>query len=173
MLADAKQELWASEGAQRQEAKAQGVPMLSMPAAELLGSWLVPAAVGAALARSPRAVYAITDCEPASFALNTATGGNAQMRVALEGARRLALQWLAVHVPRHLNTDADRLSHPAQAAEVAREAAAAGLVVREARVSSRMWADVARAAAAGVGGGGAIGAARRRRKRARSPARAE
>ena len=161
----------ASEGSQRQEAKARGVPMLSMPAAELLGSWLVPAAVSSASSRAPRAVYAVTDCEPASFALNTATGGNAQMRAALEGARRLTLQWLAVHVPRHLNRDADRLSHPAHAVEVAREAAAAGLVVREARVPPSAWADVARVAAAGVGGGGAIGAARRRRKRARSPAR--
>ena len=157
----------ASEGAARQTAKARGEAMLSMPAAELVGSWLVPSAVSGAMGVRPRSVYAVTDCEPAACALNSATGGNPQMRVALEGARRLTRQWLAVHVRRHLNFDADRLSHPRLAIEVAREAAAAGLVVREARITDSMWADVRRAACAGVGGGGAIGAAKARRKRSR------
>lgn len=158
----------ALQGAERQEARAVGAWMLSMPAAELLGSWMVPSAVAAAHGSSPRAVYAVTDCEPAAGALNSATGGNPQMRVALEGARRLARQWLAVHVPRGLNTDADRLSHPAQAVAVAREAAEAGLLVREARVDAVAWADAHRAARCGVGGGSAMGFAQPRRKRGRS-----
>ena len=142
----------ASEGAARQEAKTRGDHMLSMPAAELLGSWLVPAAVSAASGLLPRAVYAVTDCDPAACALNSATGGNAQMRVALEGARRLVTQWLAVHVHRHLNVDADRLSHPTMLADVAREAAEAGLRVRDAHITDDLWADALRAAEAGVGG---------------------
>ena len=89
------------------------------------------------------------------------------MRVALQGARRLTQQWLAVHVRRHLNVDADRLSHPQQAWEVAQEAADAGLVVREARIDTGLWADVVRAAAAGVGGGDAIAPTAPRRKRTR------
>ena len=127
-----------SEGRARQDAKARGAPMLSVPAAELVGSWLVPTAVSKASAQQPQAIYAVTDCDPAACALNRATGGNAQMRVALQGARRLTQQWLAVHVRRHLNADADRLSHPQQAWEVAQEAADAGLVVREARIDTRL-----------------------------------
>ena len=135
-------------------------PMLSTPAAELLTQWMAPtAAAEADGAGAPSAVYAVGDCQPATATLNSATGGNEQMRVALQGARRLCEQWVAAHVRRDFNKDADRLSHPALAAQVAAAAAAAGLIVHEARIlpDSPMWEDVRRAAAAGAGGGPAIG----------------
>ena len=160
----------ASQGAARQEAKARGVDMLSMPAAELLGAWMIPQAVQEATGSSPEAVFAISDCDPAVHSLNSATGGNPQMRVALSGARGLSSRWLAVHVHRELNLDADRLSHPHLAYLVALEAAQAGLRVEEARISEAAWAVARRAAAAGVGGGRALGLAPSRSKRPRQDA---
>ena len=118
-------------------------------------------------------VYAVGDCAPAVAALNSATGGNAQMRRALSGARALTRRWVAAHVRRQFNADADRLSHPAQALAVARGAAEAGLIVHEARIASEStaWAAVRATAAAGAGGGPAVGAApERRRKRRRKEA---
>ena len=150
----------ASRGAERESARRSMEPMLSTPAAELLTQWMAPtAAAEADGAGAPSAVYAVGDCQPATAALNSATGGNEQMRAALQGARRLCEQWVAAHVRRDFNKDADRLSHPALAAQVAAAAAAAGLIVHEARIlpDSPMWEDVRRAAAAGAGGGPAIG----------------
>ena len=149
----------ASKGSERARWRAEGAEMLAMPAAELLGMWATPAAAAAAAGCTPTAVYAIGDCEPAVHAINSATGGNAQMRVAGAGARRLCQQWLAVHVLRTLNLDADRCSHPAEAAAVAREAAEAGLIVHEARIGEMPggWQAAYDAAAAGAGGGAAVG----------------
>ena len=149
----------ASQGSERARWRAEGAEMLAMPAAELLGAWMTPAAAAAAAECTPTAVYAIGDCEPAVHALNSATGGNSQMRTAVAGARQLCSQWLGVHVLRTLNLDADRCSHPAQAAALAQEAAAAGLIVHEARIEKMPggWQAAYDAAAAGAGGGTALG----------------
>lgn len=146
----------ASQGAARAEARSSGVDMLSVTAAELIGAWAVPQAVARSASTPPRAVYAIGDNQSTAAALNSATGGNAQMRVPLAAARALCSQWLGVHVPREANVDADRLSHPAQAMNVALDAARAGLVVHEARMTMTEWSVVREAAAAGVGGGAAL-----------------
>jgi hypothetical protein len=146
----------ASQGAERARARQSGEPMLAMPAAELLGMWLVPTAAARQARVQPLAVYAIGDCEPAIFDTNTASGGNPQMREALIGMRALCDQWLAVHVHRELNSDADRLSHPQEALAVIREAAAAGLTVHEARIGHGDWARVRATAMAGAGGGPSI-----------------
>lgn len=147
----------ASEGSARADAKQRMLPMLSMPAAELVTAWLVPSAVADATGTKPYALYAVGDCAPATCALNSATGGNPQMRRALQGARSLCEQWIAAHVKREYNTDADRLSHPAQAATVAKQAAEAGFFVHEARIPKPLWAEVTAAALIGAGGGPAMG----------------
>eukprot|EP00965_Chrysotila_dentata_P117525 3883332-Pleurochrysis_carterae.AAC.2 len=93
-----------------------GAPLLSvvrMPITELFGSWAVAAAVAAARARTPRAVVAMGNCDPAAAALNAARSANPQMPRLLRGARSLISQWLAVYVPCGTNGDADGLSHPA------------------------------------------------------------
>jgi hypothetical protein len=142
----------ASTGEARLAALDAGAPMLAMPAAELFGSGAVVAAVAEALALPEvLAVYAVGDCQPAVDALTAAAGGTAQMRCLVEAARRWSPQWMGVHVPREHNTDADRLSHPQNAEVVARAAADAGLLVREARVPASMWAAALAAAALGVG----------------------
>eukprot|EP00965_Chrysotila_dentata_P104444 3448822-Pleurochrysis_carterae.AAC.1 len=64
------------------------------------------------------------------------------MRTLLRGARGLVQQWLAVSVPRNANVDADRLSHPLLLKEVLREAEAACLRVRVARVPGECWAQL-------------------------------
>ena len=89
-------------------------PLLSMPAAELFGAWAVTEAVTQARGGAPSTVTAVGDCDATVAALNAASSGNPQMRTLIWAARRLCPQWLAVSVPRGLNTDADRLSHPSQ-----------------------------------------------------------
>ena len=117
---------------------------LSMPAAELFGSVLVPRlAQRAGMTAGP--VYAIGDCDAVAMALNAAYSRTAQMRQLLDDARRIAAQWLAVSVPREANLDADRLSHPAMATTVCAEAAAAGLRVVRPRAVQEDW-DALRAA---------------------------
>eukprot|EP00965_Chrysotila_dentata_P007489 243110-Pleurochrysis_carterae.AAC.1 len=89
--------------------------------------WATALAVAEARGTAPRAIIAVGDCEPAAAAANAATSGVPQMRALVKEMRGLAAQWLAVAVPREANGDADRLSHPAQAAAVRAEARAAGL----------------------------------------------
>jgi hypothetical protein len=148
--------------ASRGGAEETGAPAISMPAAELFGSFVVAAAVVDDIAISgglsafharPSAIYAITDCDPAADALNAATSGVPQMRRLLAAARGCSQQWLAVSVPREANVDADRLSHPHLCDAVAADAAAAGLDVRRLRVgaSSQLWAPLREAAALGTG----------------------
>lgn len=124
-------------------------PAISMPAAELFGSIAIAEAVAVARSSAPTAVVAIGDCDPAMAALNSATSGNAQMRELLREA--FGTLWLGVSVPRESNTDADRLSHPAQLPAVRAAAAAAGLTVRIATITDNSWAAIRRAAARGVG----------------------
>ena len=54
-------------------------------------------------------VIAISDCQPAVYALNSATSGTPQLATILAAARSSCKQWLGVHVPREWNVDADRL----------------------------------------------------------------
>ena len=140
-----------------------GAPRLAMPAAELFGAWAVAEAVAAARGGAPTTVTAVSDCEPAVGALNAAASGNAQMRELLRGARRLGRYWLAVHVAREWNQDADRLSHPAQLETVLADARAAGLSCSVARVPAACWDALGRAAA--------LGGAVPRRSRKRKPER--
>eukprot|EP00965_Chrysotila_dentata_P145364 4800973-Pleurochrysis_carterae.AAC.1 len=113
---------------------------VSMPTAELFGTWAVTAAAAAARVPWPRATVAIGDCDPAAAPLEAATSPKAQMRALLRGARELCQQWGAVSVPRKANGDADRLSHPDKLNAVRAEATRAGLPCTS-RVSPRSAGD--------------------------------
>ena len=99
--------------------------LLSMPAAEAFAAMAVCAAIGAVARVS--AVYAIGDCEPVAYAINAAASPVSQMNSIIKLGRRTSTRWLGVHVPRELNLDADRLSHPQELQSVARDALAAGI----------------------------------------------
>lgn len=117
---------------------------LAMPAAELFGMY----ALAAALRRraSFQAIIAVGDCLPAARALIASTSGSAQMRHLLRHMLEPTVSWLAVHVPRELNTTPDRLSHPFLYHEVAAEVPAHQRVERL-RLDDADW-DVLRAALA-------------------------
>ena len=102
-----------------------GGPTFSMPAAELAAMWLLAGAV-AAWGAPIKAVIAVGDCQPAAAALNKAKGKSAVMRASLSHMLKITEQWLGVWIPREINTDADRCSHPTMAAEVEAAVAAAG-----------------------------------------------
>ena len=92
---------------------------LSMPAAELLASYLVPLAVVDTLGLYPHTpehtqprIISISDCKPATYVLNSATSGEPTMRDIVCESRRFSRYWLGVAVPREANPDADMLSHP-------------------------------------------------------------
>eukprot|EP00965_Chrysotila_dentata_P166367 5492517-Pleurochrysis_carterae.AAC.1 len=120
---------------ERRRVGSETLPVLSMPAAELFGSWAVAEAINAeSRTASAVAVIAVGDCDPAAAALNSASSGAAAMRELLRGARLLVSQWLAVSVPRKANGDADRLSHPHLAGAVSADAEAAGWRVARARI---------------------------------------
>jgi len=121
--------------------------MMAMPAAELFGCIVVPQAAARAARTSPSAVYAVGDCQPAAAAITSGVSATPQMQSLLTEARRWCSEWAGVAVRREHNTDADLLSHPAQAIKVALAAAAAGLLVHEAVITETDW-SVARAAAA-------------------------
>lgn len=74
------------------------------------------------------AVIAVGDCDaPAAAALSARFSKSTQIRALLTRCSKVAPRWLGVQVPREMNVDADRLSHPSMAAIVAKEASAAGL----------------------------------------------
>lgn len=121
---------------------------LAMPAAEAYGMLVAPLAALAAAAhrratavaaRDVDVVTAVGDCLPAVRALLAATSSSAQIRHLLRDLHLERRQWLAVHVRRELNTDPDRLSHPAQLRAVAAEVAAAGLEPVHAHVPEWCW----------------------------------
>jgi hypothetical protein len=115
-------------------------PMLAVPTTEAFGMMAVPAAIMATIGASAvTRVVAIGDCAPASQAYERASSKSAQMRLMVREAYNLAGAWLAVDVPRELNTDADRLSHPNSLAAVTADATAAGLVVVRARITTHAW----------------------------------
>jgi hypothetical protein len=138
-------ELWpadvqaAKDEDSRPIAERSGKPMFTMPAAELFGALAVPRAAAAALGLKPTAVYAVGDCMPAIGAINKASSGCVQMLEIVKGSREWCSQWLAVHVPREANVDADRLSHPSMALEVEADARLAGLTVVRAPFLSSDW----------------------------------
>ena len=140
----------AKEDTDESRAADAEAPRLSMPAAELFGQWAVAAAAAEARGGPPTAVTAVGDCEPAAGALNAAASGNAQMRALLAGARGLCQQWLAVHVPREWNQDADRLSHPAQLESVLISAQAAEVDATHVAIPEHCWEVLRRAAALGA-----------------------
>jgi hypothetical protein len=82
---------------------------------------------------------AIGDCLPASLAYEASTSRSAQLRAILVGARALTHDWLPVDVPRALNTDPDRLSHPSLIAAVIADAEALNLTVVRARIPAHLW----------------------------------
>jgi hypothetical protein len=120
-------------------AERTGRPTFSMPAAELFGALAVPRAAAAALGVQPSAVYAVGDCQPAIGAINRASSGCAQMHAIVTNSRAWCAHWLAVHVPREANVDADRLSHPHLAASVEADARRAGLSVVRAAFLVTDW----------------------------------
>lgn len=100
---------------------------LPMPAAETFGSALL--AVALARAKPVHAVVTVTDCQPSAFAINAAASPSRPINRLIAWGRGVTPQWLAVHIPRELNTAADVLSHPSRAEEVARAVAGTRQVV--------------------------------------------
>ena len=135
-------------------ARSDGAAALSMPAAELFGSWAVARAAAEAAGVEVDAVIAVTDCMPAACALNRAAGGRVpQMRELLRGARRWVTHWLGVHVPRELNEDADVLSHAGGAPAIVAKAREAGLEPHVVALGEGDWAALMAAARLGTGDG--------------------
>lgn len=122
----------------RRRDAANALPWLAMPAAELFASIALPLAV--ARETDVRAVYAVGDCAPACQALENLYSPKPQMRALLRAAEGSTWQWLPAAVPREANVDADRLSHPEEAAAVIAEAEAAGFRVVRVRPSEADWA---------------------------------
>ena len=109
------------EAAREPHLRTAGKPRFSMPAAELFTAYACTAAARETFKgtlETVSAVIAVGDCMPACNALNRASSPNDQMRPILDAARDMCTHWLAVHVPRELNTDADLLSHPSRYPEV-------------------------------------------------------
>ena len=134
--------------AERERAPDSAEGRLSMPAAETFGQWAAAQAYADHTGLPPSAITAVGDCDPAAAALNAAASGRPQMRQLLRGARRLCSQWLGVSVPRELNLDADRLSHPALLPEVQRDAQAAGVETHVVPIPPGCWAVLRAAIAA-------------------------
>jgi hypothetical protein len=109
----------------------------AMPAAEAFGMFAVARALDAVTPLS--SVTAVGDCLPAARAFRAASSASAQVRHILQEAHRVTTQWLPVHVPRELNIDPDRLSHPSQFEAVASEVEAAGFTAVELVLDVRGW----------------------------------
>ena len=72
---------------------------------------------------------------------------NAQIRQVLRGAEGVSSRWLACHVRRTANLDADNLSHPHLLPTLEREAVEAGFTVHlVTSVSEDAWATLMEAA---------------------------
>lgn len=111
-----------------------------MPAGETFAALALADAVAVTIATGcVRAVVAVGDCKPAASALSAVYSRSPQLRYLVGVAREATVSWLGVAVPRELNMDADRLSHPSRARAVAGEAEAAGARVVWVAPSQRMW----------------------------------
>ena len=111
----------------RDTGHASALPHLSMPAAELFASVVLPRAF--ARVSSHSRTFAIGDCGPAVGTIDAMHSGNTQMRCILQAVHATAGTWVSVKVPREANLDADRLSHPSELDGVQREAVESGLHV--------------------------------------------
>ena len=110
---------------------------LPMPAAELFAQVAMPRA----LARVAHfdAVFAVGDCEPSGRVVESLHSGNPIMRPLAQAARSAPWSWANAHVPREANTDADRLSHPAQLRHVLADAEAAQLRTHVLELQAEDW----------------------------------
>ena len=123
---------------------------LSMPAAEMFGAYACAAAMREAV-QGISAFIAIGDCAPACAAINKNSSGVSQMRLLLQAAVEVTPNWLAVHVHREFNLDADRLSHPANAPELVQHLRLRGWEVIELEVPLACWHRLEAAIAEGPG----------------------
>ena len=122
----------------REEGRASALPHLSMPAAELFASVVLPRAF-ARVAHHSR-TFAVGDCGPAVATIDAMHSGNAQMQCILGAIQGMAGSWVSVKVPREANLDADRLSHPAELDAVIAEARLAALTVELLEPDYSDWA---------------------------------
>ena len=127
----------------REAGHASALPHLSMPAAELFASAVLPLAVARTVSVS--STYAVGDCGPAVGTISAMHSGNGQMRAILEAIQSMDMPFISVKVPREANLDADRLSHPKQLELVLWEAEALGLRVVELCPSADDWDVLQRA----------------------------
>ena len=139
----------------------EAAAFLPTAAAEVFGQLLVARVAARELGR-PDLVYGVCDCSSAVAALNELHGRSDHMAALAARAAACGWTWLGVAVPRTLNFDADRLSHPALVETVIEEARLAGVAARHVRADASDWA-VLREVVAEVGRG-----ATRRRKRRRA-----
>ena len=138
-----------ANGAATEAERDCSAPSLSVTAVELFGTRAIAAAVMLARGRSASSITAVGDSDGAASVINSAASGNGQMRSLLSIASDPI--WLAISVPREANVDADRLSHPARADDVIREAASVGLrVTRLPRLTEGDWSPLRHAASIGV-----------------------
>ena len=126
-------------------------PHLSMPAAELFAAIALPLAMARVTPLST--VFAVGDCSPAAGAIDALYSRTPQVRHLLEAAAASPWAWIGAKVPREANLDADRLSHPAQAADVRGEAARSGLAVHELKLLRSDWALLEEAISLTAGAG--------------------
>ena len=151
------------EAALRRGGTAGAAPFLPTAAAEVFGQLLLARAAAREFGR-PAIVYGVCDCSSAVSALNELHGGSPHMAALARRAAACDWMWVGVAVPRGLNFDADRLSHPALVDEVIADGRAAGAAGRRVRVlpTSADW-ELLRDVIAEVGRGEGRPARRRRR----------
>jgi hypothetical protein len=102
------------EAAKPRAERAIDAPSLSLPAGELFGMWAVPLAA-AELHGEPeilRSITAVGDCDPAARCIARGAGRTRVMGGLVQLLNQTTGDCLPVAIPRRLNFDADRLSHP-------------------------------------------------------------
>ena len=116
-------------------------PSCSMPAAEVFGTWAVAETIrqqGGAF----DAVIAVTDCKPAGAVITSARSKSRVMRHLVTAMQGTSQSWLAAHVLRQWNSDADLLSHPESVHLVVQAARDAHLKVIELQIHDSCWAGL-------------------------------
>ena len=127
------------------------VDMLSVPAAELAISWLVPFVVQARTGLAIESITAVGDCLPVARVLSSASSPSPQTRALVRQAYGLCRRWMALAVKRERNGSADELTHPELAAAVGERARSAGwevevLTSRSEDVPVEVWQAILAAA---------------------------
>ena len=140
-----------THSAQRSADKAAGVPAptCSMPAAEVFGTWAVAETLrqqGEAF----EAVIAVTDCKPAGSVITSAKSKSRVMRHLVRAMQATSTKWLAAHVLRQWNSDADLLSHPGLVHLVVQAAKDAKLTVVEWQIHDSAWTGLRAAIASAL-----------------------